>query len=67
MLIRVAATAAPGEFTVNYDGWHASDAVMLRFGSHFGLVHVVDDYLMRRTQLSARLGRLFPYTPNNRR
>ena len=49
MLIRAAACAAPGEFTVNYNCWHASDAIMLRLGSYFGLVHVVDDYLMRRT------------------
>src|SRR5260370_32191014 len=48
MLIRATARAATCQFTVNYDRGHAADAVMLRFGCHFGLVHVVDRYLMRR-------------------
>jgi len=49
MLIRATARATPGEFAINHDGGNASDAVMLRFGSHFGLLHIVDHYLMRRS------------------
>jgi hypothetical protein len=49
MLIGAATRAAPREFAFNHDRGHATDAVLLRFGRYFGLVHVVDDYLMGRT------------------
>jgi hypothetical protein len=49
MFIRATASAAPCQFTVNYDCGHASDTVMHSFGCDFGLVHVMDHHLMRRT------------------
>jgi hypothetical protein len=49
MLIGASASATPGEFAVNHDGWHAADTLLLRLGSNFGFLHVVDDYLVRRT------------------
>ncbi len=52
MLIRATARAAPCQCTVNYDCGHTADAVMLRFGCDFGLVHVMDNYLMRSTGYS---------------
>lgn len=48
MLIRAASRAARREFAVNHDRGHATDAVLLRFGRYFRLVHVVDDYFMVR-------------------
>src|SRR2546427_2208315 len=49
MLIRASTRTAACEFAVNHDGWHAANTVLLRLGSNFGLLHVVDDYLVRRT------------------
>jgi hypothetical protein len=49
MLIRASTRTAACEFAVNHDGWHAADTLLLRLGSNFGFLHVVDDYLVRRT------------------
>lgn len=49
MLIRAAACAAPCEFAVNYNGGHAADAITPGLGCYFGLLHIMDHYLMRRT------------------
>jgi len=49
MLIGATASATPGEFAVNYDSGQTANAVVLRLGSDFGLVHVVDHYVMRGT------------------
>ncbi len=46
MLVRATARTAPRQFAVNHDGGNASDTVILRLGSHFGLLHIVDHYLM---------------------
>jgi hypothetical protein len=48
MFVRATASAASGEFAVNYNGRNASDAILLRLGSHVGFLHVVDHNLMRR-------------------
>jgi hypothetical protein len=48
MLIGSASGAAFGEFAVNDNGRNTSDAILLRFGNHFGLLHIVDHNLMRR-------------------
>jgi hypothetical protein len=48
MLIGSASGAASGEFAVNHNGGNTSDAVLLRFGSHFGFLHIVDHYFVRR-------------------
>jgi len=49
MLIRPAPRAASCEFTVNDDSGDAAQTVILRFGRRFGLMHVVDHDLVRRT------------------
>jgi hypothetical protein len=49
VLIQTAPRAAACEFSVNHDGGHAADAVLLRFGRYLRLVHVVDDYFMGGT------------------
>src|SRR5260370_7218193 len=48
MFIRAPARAAPSEFAVDDNGRNTSDAVLLRFGSHIGLLHILDHNLMRR-------------------
>src|SRR6266852_9327221 len=48
MIIRAPARAAPSEFAVDDNGRNTSDAVLLRFGSHIGLLHILDHNLMRR-------------------
>src|SRR6516225_9715704 len=50
VLVRAATRTAAGEFAVNHNGRHAADAVLLRLGSNFGLLHVVEDYLVRTTR-----------------
>ncbi len=49
MLVRTATGAAGGQFAVNDNGRYGADAVLLHFGGHLGLVHVVDDHLVRGT------------------
>ena len=49
MFIRAAPCAAPCNLAIDHDGGHAADTVLFRLGRHFGLVHIVDDYLMRGT------------------
>jgi hypothetical protein len=41
--------AATSEFAINHDCGHASDAVLFCLGSHFGLLHVMDNHFMSRT------------------
>ncbi len=48
VLVRPTTRAAPGKLAVNDDGRNTSHAVLLRLGSHVGLLHIVDHYLMRR-------------------
>ena len=49
MFVRAAARAAPRELAVNEDGGHAANSMLLCLGSYIGLVHVVNDYLVRGT------------------
>ena len=49
VLVRAATRTAAGEFAVNHNGRHATDAVLLRLGRNFACLHVVDDYLVRTT------------------
>jgi hypothetical protein len=48
MLVRATARTAARQFAINHNGWHASDAVPLCLRRNLGLMHVVDNYLMRR-------------------
>jgi hypothetical protein len=48
VFVRSAACSTTGKFAVNHDGRHAADTVPLGLGSNFGLLHIVDDYLVRR-------------------
>ncbi|SRR6266568_2932682 len=49
VLIRTAPRAAACEYSVNHDGRHAADAVLLRYGRYLRVVLVVDDYFMGGT------------------
>lgn len=44
MLIGATARATRGEFAINHDGGNASDAVLFRFRSNFGLLDIMDHY-----------------------
>ncbi len=49
LLIRAPARTATCEFAVNHDGRNAANAITLGLGCYFGLLHVMDQHLMRRT------------------
>ncbi len=49
MFVRAAISAASSELAIRDDGGHAPNAVLLCLGCDFGLVHVVNHYLVRRT------------------